>query len=390
MDTATESGEQGTTLTGWEGLLIVALLACTVGLFIGVNQCYLWYYSEDHAKARAAERVEARQAAIEKALADGLSAAEADLAGQKAADEVGPEIVPAESMPKWIWVVLAVAYLILLVVCWVFTREESVVRPTIEAAAIFAVIAGLFLGTNQLYRSYMDNRAEQQRRARRKAAVVAASQARQAGATADEVEASAKKAADEVGPLTKPPKWMPMWMWAALAAVVLVLLVLWWALASEGVTRSVLAAVIFFAFTAWYFIAPPKLYAPYIRNKSIRRAEARKLASQAAMTAARSEGKSEEEIEKIGKEAADKVGPAIRADKPMPIWMWIVLGAIYIMIVTVWWTPGDEKANNTELVALAIVACGTAVVAAIVFQEQVVGIVKEFWNIMATGGGRTG
>ena len=158
----------------------------------------------------------------------------------------------------------------------------------------------------------------------------------------------------------------------------------------RSIPLSVVEVVVFFALTAGYFIVPPRLYAPYIRNKSARNAEARQMASDAAIAKAIEEGQDAEAIKKAGKEAADQVGPAIRADKPMPIWMWIVMGAVYLMIVTVWWTPGDEKANNAELIALAVAACGAAVVGAIIFHEQVVGIVKEFWNIMATGGGRTG
>jgi len=158
----------------------------------------------------------------------------------------------------------------------------------------------------------------------------------------------------------------------------------------RSIFLSVIEVAAFFALTTAYFVIPPKLYAPYISAKAARIDQAREAASQAAIAKATEEGESDEQIKKAGKEAADAAGTAIRSDKPMPIWIWVVLGAVYLMVVTVWWTPGDQKANNTELIALSIVACGGAILAAIIFRDQVAGIAKEFWDIMTTGGGRTG
>jgi hypothetical protein len=53
----------------------------------------------------------------------------------------------------------------------------------------------------------------------------------------------------------------------------------------------------------------------------------------------------------------------------LPVWMWIVEGLGYLLLITIYWTPGDEPANETELRAFAIfvailLAIGGALLAA--------------------------
>ena len=70
-------------------------------------------------------------------------------------------------------------------------------------------------------------------------------------------------------------------------------------------------------------------------------------------------------------------------------WMWIVAALVYLLIVTLWWSPGEHAADDTELHALAIVLVAAAIAAGI-YVELKYGLIwnlcKEFWNILSTGG----
>ena len=154
---------------------------------------------------------------------------------------------------------------------------------------------------------------------------------------------------------------------------------------------SIIEVILFFAFTAGYVMLPPRVHSHLRQSWAQARGQARQQFIAPAIAKAIAEGKTEEEASKLAATAADKeVGPAIRTDVSMPIWVWIILGVIYLLIVTIWWAPGNEKDNSTELVAMAIVTCLAGALAIWIYHEQAWQIVREFYLILKTGGGRTG
>jgi len=154
---------------------------------------------------------------------------------------------------------------------------------------------------------------------------------------------------------------------------------------------SVVEVALFFAVTAGYFAVPPRIYSDFQEKRSEARAKAREEFIVPAIAKAIEEGKTEAVAKRLAEDAADKqVGRSIRRDASMPLWIWVILGLVYLLIVTVWWTPGGEEDNKTELTALAIVSVVALIVAG-VWQYKAVGrVAVEFWNILVTGGGRTG
>lgn len=162
-----------------------------------------------------------------------------------------------------------------------------------------------------------------------------------------------------------------------------------------GVRSLILAiaeTILFFIFTACYFTGPTWLYGRSQERKVAARDQVRSTAMEEPRSEALAAGKTQEEAETAAQAAADKVGPKIRA-KSMPIWMWVILGVVYLLIVTVWWAPGSEKDDKTELIALSIVSATTLVAVGIVIEwqyEAVSDVAREFWNILTTGGSRTG
>ena len=76
---------------------------------------------------------------------------------------------------------------------------------------------------------------------------------------------------------------------------------------------------------------------------------------------------------------------------PVPVWVWIVLGALYLLIVTIWWAPGADADNETELHAMAIVFAVVLLAGAVYAEYQhgaVSGVASEFWEILRTRGGQ--
>lgn len=69
----------------------------------------------------------------------------------------------------------------------------------------------------------------------------------------------------------------------------------------------------------------------------------------------------------------------------MPVWMWFVELMAWTLLVIVYWTPGDEGANNTELrafaFAFAILAAG-----AVGFLEHRFGAVSATFSVLIAKG----
>ncbi len=75
-------------------------------------------------------------------------------------------------------------------------------------------------------------------------------------------------------------------------------------------------------------------------------------------------------------------------DSTLPIWGWILLGAAYLVLVTIWWSPGEKADNEKELLAFAIVAAGTVIVGGIFIQAKYGTLLRlwsTFWEIMLGG-----
>jgi hypothetical protein len=74
----------------------------------------------------------------------------------------------------------------------------------------------------------------------------------------------------------------------------------------------------------------------------------------------------------------------------LPAWMWILEGLGYLLVITIYWAPGDQGLDETELRGF-VVFLVTALVAVAVWLQmrgylsQLAGI---FWGIMTSSGGR--
>jgi len=74
-----------------------------------------------------------------------------------------------------------------------------------------------------------------------------------------------------------------------------------------------------------------------------------------------------------------------------PGWLWFVLGLLYLLIVTIWWSPGEQADNDVELRALTVVFLLAIVVAGVYAQakhQMLSKLFKDFWYILSTQGGR--
>jgi len=67
----------------------------------------------------------------------------------------------------------------------------------------------------------------------------------------------------------------------------------------------------------------------------------------------------------------------------VPVWMWFVQGALYLLLVTIYWAPGEEAANETELRALVLTMVLALVVGGIYYRDTVVKLARTFWDIVA-------
>lgn len=60
----------------------------------------------------------------------------------------------------------------------------------------------------------------------------------------------------------------------------------------------------------------------------------------------------------------------------LPVWMWIVTGVLYLLLITLYWVPGDEETNRAELRGFVLFLVAAAAVGAIYVQVQY-GLVSE-------------
>jgi len=155
---------------------------------------------------------------------------------------------------------------------------------------------------------------------------------------------------------------------------------------AKSVLLSTFEVAVFFAFTWFYFSIPASVYSTSWANRAAARNSARQEAMAQAKTKAIAAGESPDAVAAAAKAAAKKAGPPMRETKSLPIWMWLVLGIVYILIVTVWWVPGDEEANRKELIALTIVSSAMIVALAVIYRQHVGQIAETFYEIMKTGG----
>jgi len=64
------------------------------------------------------------------------------------------------------------------------------------------------------------------------------------------------------------------------------------------------------------------------------------------------------------------------------VWMWFIQGGLYLLLVTVYWAPGDKGVNENELRALVLMMILTIVVLGIRYWEGVMGFVDTFLRIV--------
>ena len=67
----------------------------------------------------------------------------------------------------------------------------------------------------------------------------------------------------------------------------------------------------------------------------------------------------------------------------VPVWMWFIEIAGYLLLVTIYWVPGDEDSNRTEMRALVLTMVLACVGAGIYFRGTVVHLARTFWKIVA-------
>ena len=66
----------------------------------------------------------------------------------------------------------------------------------------------------------------------------------------------------------------------------------------------------------------------------------------------------------------------------VPAWMWFVQVAGYLLLVTIYWAPGDEGINRTEIRALVLTMVLACLVAGIYFHHTVAQLAQTFWKIV--------
>jgi len=74
----------------------------------------------------------------------------------------------------------------------------------------------------------------------------------------------------------------------------------------------------------------------------------------------------------------------------VPIWMWILVGLGYLLLIKIYWAPGDEAANESELKGFVLFALLGLVAGGIYIQAKYSGIsmvARTFWGIFGPGSG---
>lgn len=74
----------------------------------------------------------------------------------------------------------------------------------------------------------------------------------------------------------------------------------------------------------------------------------------------------------------------------LPAWMWILEGLGYLLLVTIYWAPGDQRVDESEMRGFVIFV--VAALAAVAVWLQMHGYLSQlagtFWGIMTSSGGR--
>lgn len=73
----------------------------------------------------------------------------------------------------------------------------------------------------------------------------------------------------------------------------------------------------------------------------------------------------------------------------VPVWMWILAGGAYLLIVTIYWAPGEKEDNEVELRAFVLFLVVALVVGGVLLESffgAVSGTAKTFWGILKSGG----
>ena len=83
-----------------------------------------------------------------------------------------------------------------------------------------------------------------------------------------------------------------------------------------------------------------------------------------------------------------KVAYVAAFDTAAPTWLWIVASIVYLVILCVWWVPGEDANNKAEVWVLGIVAAITLSVLVVWQRGPVGGALNTFKDVM-TSRGRT-
>lgn len=80
------------------------------------------------------------------------------------------------------------------------------------------------------------------------------------------------------------------------------------------------------------------------------------------------------------------VAYAAAFDTATPAWLWIVASIVYLILLCIWWAPGDETTSKAEVWALAIVAVIALSILVVWQWGPVSSTLNTFKDVMASGG----
>jgi len=73
----------------------------------------------------------------------------------------------------------------------------------------------------------------------------------------------------------------------------------------------------------------------------------------------------------------------------VPVWAWILAGGAYLLIVTIYWAPGEKQDNEAELRAFVLFLVVALVVGGCLLEMYYKGLSatwNTFWGILKSGG----
>jgi len=73
----------------------------------------------------------------------------------------------------------------------------------------------------------------------------------------------------------------------------------------------------------------------------------------------------------------------------VPVWAWILAGGVYLLIVTIYWAPGEKDQNEAELRAFVLFLLVAVVVAGALLEAYfgaLSGTARTFVGILKSGG----